>query len=321
MEVKKGLVDFHFHTNNSDGSASVDWAVAEAKRLGVVALALTDHNTGRGVKEFVRACDGAGIVALEGVEIYVAFPQEEWAWDLRTCGPVPDMTILGKELDWDLFEREYAGPLRDYQEKVWLPRTLEKLRSLGLKVPELTDEEIAAQVALCKTPPPILQDIPVNKENWPQILEICRRYEPEFSMERLQKKPFAAAVRYAYSFGYDAYFLRGPQEFGVWEAVDLAERMGGVIFAAHPGGSFANWSQNHLNYFAERGGGGIEVWQYYHKPEQIRLFSEYALRYDLLVSGGSDWHGVNNETALGCWDKPEVRTPIWVVDQLLEKLP
>ncbi len=316
--AKGGLVDFHFHTNHSDGSESVVSAVEEAKLRGVVALALTDHNTESGVSEFNEACGKAGIIALEGTEIYAAFPETEWAWDMNRCGPVPDMTILGVELRWKKFE-EYKKNLNNYWVEKWLPQTLEKLRALGLKVPYLAKKEIQEQVDIGI--PPVLHGAPKNPENWPILLQIIQKFDPSLAMKDIEQNPVAMANRYVYSIQGGAYVLRGPQEFGVKEAIDLAGQMGGALFAAHPGGNYANWSMEHLDYFIRMGGHGIEVWQYYHKPEQIRMFLEYAIRYELLVSGGSDWHGKNGKTALGCWDKPENQTPNWVAQYLLNHLP
>lgn len=315
---EKKLADFHFHSTFSDGSEDIAGIIKEAKARNVTALALTDHNTEKGVKEFVKACNEAEIEALEGVEIYAAFPKEEWAWDINKCGPVPDMIILGRKLNWKKFE-EYKRALRDYWVTIWLPETLEKLKQIGFNVPFLTEREIQEQVD--NGVPPVLHEIPKNPDNWPKLLQICREFDSSFEKEDLEKNPIAAANRYVYSFQTGAYVLRGPQEFGVKEAVDLAEQMGGVLFAAHPGGNYGNWSTEHLDYFIRMGGGGIEIWHYYHKQDQIRLFLEYAARYDLLVSGGSDWHGKNGKTTLGCWDKPEVQTPMWVADRLFEKLP
>lgn len=320
MEDRRdGLVDFHFHTNYSDGTATVDGAIAEAKKRNVIALALTDHNTGKGVPEFMRAAQEAGIRALEGTEIFIAFPKTDWSWDMAKCGPVPDATILGRQLNWKIFENDYERALRNYWITVWLPKTLEKLRALGFKVPSLTECEIQEQVDIGV--PPVLHDVPKDPKNFDLLLNICQEFEPTYSMEDLKSSPVAGANRYVYSIQGGAYVLRGPQEFGVEEAVDLAKRMGGVLFAAHPGGNYANWSREHLDYFVQNGGDGIEVWQYYHKPEQIGQFLILAAQYDLLVSGGSDWHEKNAKTTLGCWDKPENQTPLWVADQLFEKLP
>lgn len=319
MEQKSGLVDFHLHSRHSDGSEDIPEIIREAKERGVVALALTDHNTYNGIPVFRALCCQERIAFFEGVEIYAAFPETEWAWDMKSCGPVPDMTILGRELNWKKFEKEYKKNLRDYWVTKWLPQTLEKLKALGFKAPYLTKKEIQEQVDIGI--PPVLHDVPKNSENWPILFQICQKFDSSFSKEDLEKNPVAAANRYVYSIQGGAYVLRGPQEFGVKEAVDLAEQMGGVLFAAHPGGNYANWSVEHLDYFVQAGGGGIEVWQYYHKPEQIRLFLQYAVREDLLVSGGSDWHGVNGKPTLGCWDKPENQTPNWVAQYLMDRLP
>lgn len=317
MGERQNLVDFHFHTNHSDGSESVASAIEEAKLRGVTALALTDHNTENGTQEFMALCKRAGIMAFEGVEIYAAFPKTDWAWDMTKCGPVPDMTILGRRLNWTKFA-EYKKNLRDYWITKWLPQTLKKLRALGFKVPSLTKKEIQEQVDIGM--PPVLHDVPKNFENWAVLLKIAQEFDSLVTLKDIQQNQVAVANRYVYSIQGGAYVLRGPQEFGVKEAVVLADQMGGVLFAAHPGGNYANWSVQHLDYFVQNNGGGIEVWQYYHKPDQIRLFLEYAVRYELLVSGGSDWHGKNGKAGLGCWDKPENQTPSWVADQLFDLL-
>lgn len=318
-QAKSGLVDFHFHTNKSDGSETVASAIEEAKRRGVIALALTDHNTYDGIPVFRALCLEAGIEFLEGTEICAAFPETEWAQDLSKCGLVADVTILGRELRWKKF-KEYKKSLNEYWVTKRLPQTLEKLRALGFKVPHLTENEIRKQTDIVV--PPVLYEILQNSENQRRMLEICRDdFGAAITLKEIQKNQWAILNRYVYSIQGGAYVLRGPQEFGVSEAVDLAEQMGGVLFAAHPGGNYANWSINHLDYFIDMGGGGIEVWQYYHKPDQIRIFLEYAVRYRLLVSGGSDWHGTNGRPTLGCWDKPENQTPNWVARHLLERLP
>lgn len=315
----KGLADFHFHSHYSDGSENIAGIIAEAKARGVKALSLTDHNTEKGVKEFTKACKIAGIKAFEGTEIYAAFPQTSWSMDYNFCGPIPDVTILGRELDWNEF-KPYKDMLFNYWLKVWVPSSLEKMRSAGFKVPNLTKDEIGKQLKDYAVPP-VFHETIKNPENWPRLLEICQEFERNIIMPDIEKNPVRWANKHLFAVGKAAYEFRGPREFGVMEAVDLATDMGGVLFAAHPGGEYANWTTQHLDYFIQCGGEGIEVWQYFHTSEQINLFLQYAVRYNLLVSGGSDWHGKNGRQTLGCWDKPEVQTPSWVTDHLFEKLP
>ena len=64
----------HVHSQYSilDGAASVDALVNKAKSDGMKALALTDHGTMFGIKEFHSACKKSGIKSILGCETYVA---------------------------------------------------------------------------------------------------------------------------------------------------------------------------------------------------------------------------------------------------------
>jgi len=69
--VRYGLL--HNHTENSlrDSAMSVERLVAQAKKLGAPALALTDHGVMTGYISFVRCCEANNIKPILGVEFYV----------------------------------------------------------------------------------------------------------------------------------------------------------------------------------------------------------------------------------------------------------
>lgn len=319
MGKERELVDFHFHSCLSDGTEDIPSIIREAKRKNVVAMALTDHNTGDGVIEFVRACEEARIRALEGVEVYAAFPITDWSLDPRFCGPVPDVVILGRELCWEKFQ-PYKDLLFEYWWGTWIPETLEKIRSAGFSVPHLTEAEAKVQAGYAV--PPVFHQVVENSGNLFPLTRICQEeFEGTVTAEDIEKSPVRWADKYLWAVGKRAFVLRGPKEFGVEQAVQLARDMGGELFAAHPGGDYGNWTEEHLHHFVRCGGKGIEVWQYFHTAKQVNLFLQYAVRHNLLVSGGSDWHGNNEIQTLGCSRKPRVRTPLWVSDQLFERLP
>ena len=225
---KKGLVDLHFHSAYSDGSENIASIIKEAKKRGVAVLALTDHNNGIGTAEFIAACEEAGITALEGTEIYASFSKNIWSWDQNYCGPVPDVVILGRKLDWKEFEK-YRKMIVDYQSSYWLPETLKGLRAAGLKVPALTRKEMQLQFKNTGFPR-ILHDIPKDPNNWPRIWEICHSFDSTIKMEDVAQNSVRWTNRYLYAIGMKAYVLRCPQEFTVKEAVELAEAMGGILF-------------------------------------------------------------------------------------------
>src|SRR4051812_37597394 len=63
------LVDFHTHSHHSDGVLSPAALVERAHGRNVGTLALTDHDTVRGLDEARAACDAAGMRFVAGVEL------------------------------------------------------------------------------------------------------------------------------------------------------------------------------------------------------------------------------------------------------------
>ena len=62
-------VDLHAHSTASDGAASPEDFVATAHRAGLVAVALTDHDTLAGVRAAQRAAQPHGLRVIAGVEL------------------------------------------------------------------------------------------------------------------------------------------------------------------------------------------------------------------------------------------------------------
>ncbi|MCL4441039.1 MAG: DNA polymerase III subunit alpha [Firmicutes bacterium] len=68
------FVHLHVHTEYSllDGAARIKHAVKKAARLGMPALAITDHGVMFGVVDFYKACIKEGVKPVLGCEVYVA---------------------------------------------------------------------------------------------------------------------------------------------------------------------------------------------------------------------------------------------------------
>ena len=69
--------DLHTHSNFSDGTCSPARLIAEARRLGLTAVALTDHNTVAGLPDFVAAGQGSGVEAVPGCEFSADYQDME----------------------------------------------------------------------------------------------------------------------------------------------------------------------------------------------------------------------------------------------------
>ncbi|MFI5909423.1 DNA polymerase III subunit alpha [Dactylosporangium sp. NPDC051541] len=68
------FVHLHVHTEYSmlDGAARLKEMFAEANRLGMPAVAITDHGNMHGAYDFYKQAKGAGVTPILGVEAYVA---------------------------------------------------------------------------------------------------------------------------------------------------------------------------------------------------------------------------------------------------------
>ena len=74
MGTTDSFVHLHNHTEYSmlDGAAKISPMLAEAQRLGMPAIGMTDHGNMFGASEFYNAATKAGIKPIIGVEAYVA---------------------------------------------------------------------------------------------------------------------------------------------------------------------------------------------------------------------------------------------------------
>lgn len=86
------------------------------------------------------------------------------------------------------------------------------------------------------------------------------------------------------------------------EAFDLIHAAGGIAVLAHPAiGDM--W--RHIEALVPWGLDGVECWHYSHKPADVRRARQVAKSHQLVVSGGSDFHGRGGrEAAVGALPVP-----------------
>ena len=78
MEIyMEKFCDLHTHSLYSDGTASPAELVREAKKEGLSAVTLTDHNTVAGLSEFTAAAKEQGIEGVCGIEFSADFESRE----------------------------------------------------------------------------------------------------------------------------------------------------------------------------------------------------------------------------------------------------
>lgn len=75
--MRPQFCDLHTHSYYSDGTKSPAQIVDEAKKAGLSAVALTDHNTVEGLPEFLHAAKENGVCAVGGIEFSAMYRDKE----------------------------------------------------------------------------------------------------------------------------------------------------------------------------------------------------------------------------------------------------
>jgi len=248
-------LDLHLHTTHSDGSLPPAEVLALAHQAGVTALAITDHDITTGISEALEAGAGLGIEIIPGVEISSRFGENE-------------LHILGYFLDWQdpVLNVRLTG-LRDSRHRR-NPQIVERLRALGC---DLTYDEVRELAG-------------TGSVGRPHIARV------------LMEKGYVKSAKEAF----DRFLAQGKPAYVPRELPEPAEAMAwiraakGVPVLAHP--LWAKQQDEELSILCGRlkaeGLGGMEVHYSTHNPKQTAELLDIAKRLDLLVTGGSDFHGL-----------------------------
>ena len=116
------MIDLHSHTDQSDGTFTPAELVAEAKRIGLSALAITDHDTFQGYDMAVPYAAEAGLELVCGIELSTKFGGATVHMLAYFPGQPPTQEFRG----WLSFLQESR---RDRNR-----RLIDKLQSLGVAI-------------------------------------------------------------------------------------------------------------------------------------------------------------------------------------------
>ena len=271
-------LDLHLHTTRSDGSLPPAAVVALAKKANVTALAITDHDTVDGIAEALAAGRELEIEVIPGIEI-----SSRWEG--------LELHILGYFIDWHdpvLLDRltRYRATRHDRN-----PQIIARLNELGLAVTYDEVRELARTESIGR---PHIARVLIEKGYVSSAKEAFDRYLAD---------------------GAAAYVPRSLPDPA--EAIALIRGAGGVPVLAHPSWiDRGNGMVDLCRHLKETGLAGIEVHYSTHRPEQTNQYLNVARQLDLLVTGGSDFHGVTKpdiEVGIG-------RGQLHVPEKLLEPL-
>lgn len=246
--------DLHMHSYYSDGTESPAQLVESALNKGVKVLSLTDHDTLRGVGELLEEAKARNLKAVPGVEI-------------STASKGASIHILGYYIDV-----ESAG--------------LQKCLAAVLEARTENTKQMFDR---------LLQSDQLNY-SWERVLHHSRNKDAICSAD-----VFSAMKEDAYfgSWGefprfYYRYFGKASKAYVCFEgapadkAVEVIREAGGLPVVAHPK---LVGNDRLIVELVDSGVKGIEVYHPAHDDADMQKYLALAKRYNLLVTGGSDWHG------------------------------
>ena len=253
----KGFVDLHCHSTASDGTLSPQEVAELAQKIGLSAVALTDHDTIDGLAEFQSAA--FGIEAIAGIEFAAL-------WE-HFCRPEIHIVGLGIHPNHPALQRrmEAIQKSRELRNR----KMCEKLSSIGL---HLTLEEVAANAG-------------------GEI--ITRAHFANVLLEKgYIKKKSDAFSRYI-SPGLPGYVER--EFLSPRLCIETIKAAGGAAVLAHPTLYGLDMAQMETlcKELISYGLDGMECQYSTYTSEQEKQISSLAERLGLLFSGGSDFHGKN----------------------------
>ncbi len=247
--------DLHTHSTASDGTLTPEQIIREAEKIGLSAVVLSDHNTVDGLAAFLAAEEGSCVEAVPAVEFSTQYGEKE----LHILGMFIRPEVYGQIaalLELQLLNKEKSN--------------IDLIRRLAGVGVVLDYGKIKAQAG-----------------------SYVNRAVIGAEMVRLG---YVASVPEAFDRYLDekiGLYVPAPR-LDSYEAIRFIKSIGAVAVLAHP---LLGWDGKSLRGFlpkaVEAGLDGMEVYYSKYSPETTALAEKIAGEFQLLPSGGSDFHGDN----------------------------
>ncbi|MCJ7680491.1 MAG: PHP domain-containing protein, partial [Candidatus Aminicenantes bacterium] len=273
------MVDLHIHSNkSSDGALSPAEIVHLARKKGMSAIAIADHDTTAAYPEAILQGEKEGVEVIPSVELTTRFEKREFH-------------LLLPLIDW---ERPHVQELTAEVARrriVEAKARVRKLQEIGMAV---TWEDVQKEAG---NHPPVGMTIALALLKRAKISgdSVYQRY---YDGKRDEFAPFRF---------YKDYLMPGKKAAVPRRTMDLTEvllsskKTGGVPVLAHPGAAFMQADITDLKRLKALGLEGLEVYTTYHDNAQTAAYKNMADELDLVATAGSDFHGpLKPGVSFGC---------------------
>jgi predicted metal-dependent phosphoesterase TrpH len=248
--------DLHSHTTMSDGTQTPTAVVELAAKLGLGAVAITDHDTTGGYQEAFEAGKRLGIEVIPAVEMSTVLDGQ--SIDILAYFIDPNHPTFRNLLQRQRNMRQDRNRL-----------VLEKLNQLGIKMD--------------------LNEVESKQEGSSTEKNAGRVHIGQILVERgLVSDLNEAFDKYL---GKDGLAFVSLNNTSPQEAIHAVKECGGVAVIAHPG---LYHRDDLIPTIVEMGLTGLEVNHPDHTEEDKARYAALAEKLNLIATAGSDYHGVRN---------------------------
>ena len=277
--MTREFCDLHTHSSFSDGSDSPKELIDKAEKIGLYAIALSDHNTVSGLPEFCEYARGKSVKAIPSVEFSTDFGETEMHIIAHGVAPIhyenvtEYVSLLAKRKT--KANEELAKSLCDAGYKVDYDRILKNSNGI------------------------------VNRVHFASALiegGYASGIDEAFSGILSEERGFYKKVR----------------RLGAVETIEFIKSIGAVATLAHPYLNLNDEElRRFLDIAKPLGLDAIETYYSTYTEAEHKSAQRAARDYLLLESGGSDYHGTQKPNILLGRGKGELFIPSEIAEKIL----
>jgi len=260
----KKYVDLHLHSHYSDGLHPPSELVRMAADKGLRAIAIADHDSVAGIDEALEAGELVGVEVIPAVELSVSYRDLR---DVHLLGYLINHhdPLFAARLEEFRLSRDDRG--RTILERINARLSWEKKKNIAY-------EEVLA-VAGGSVGRPHIARVLINNGHARSIEDAFEKYLEPCNVPKFH--------------------------IHIAEAITEIKRIGGVAVLAHPPSISKNMVtlKEIIRNLSEMGLDGLELFSNMCYKEDISYFNNLASQLGLLVTGGSDYHGFNEDEEIG----------------------
>lgn len=259
-QITEKMIDLHTHTNYSDGDYSPFELIKLAIEKGIGTIAITDHDTLDGIKTINKSDPvivNSGIQIIDGIELSAKVPKGR-------------MHILGYNIN-----------INDEH----LNKKMKEIKNNSINSVLSIMEQMKRDYGVVFAYDDIKELVNYNHNlGRPDLAILCVKYG------------YATSIQDAF----DKYLIEAHRKtrktcngLSYKECIELILKSDGIPVLAHPKSLELPEKEfiELLKEMIDLGLKGIEVYHSSHTEEETKYYLDIANKYNLLVSGGSDYHG------------------------------